>query len=159
MKGLLYAGLLAPILLTAGTFAWVWSGERKLVAAITVPPPATGAAPASEDPKVKPGWEVFNAKGCVYCHGANGAGGVKNNNAQGGEIPGLTKVGEGFTAPELKTKILAGVKEIGQADAAGPHPPLNMPAWKGHITDEELDAVVAFLMSMAPKDSGGDEGF
>lgn len=146
-----------PILITGATFGWVAYGEAKLVKSMNVPLPQPGAPTASDDALVKKGQEVFNAKGCVYCHGPNGAGGVKNNNSQGSEIPSLTKVSQGYSPEELKTRILGGVKEIGKEDAAGPTPPLYMPAWKGHITDEELEAVVAFLNSLAPKDAAGEE--
>lgn len=159
MKSFLYAALVLPILITSATFGWVLNGERKLVGSMSVAIPALGDPVESDDPNVLRGRELFNKKGCVYCHGPNGAGGVKNNNAQGGEIPSLTKVAEGYNASELKSKIAAGVREIGQADPAGPTPPLYMPAWKGHLGEDELDAVVAFLMSLAPKKEGGAEDF
>lgn len=155
VKKLLYAVIVAPIFLTGAVFAWVWEGEKELVKSMSVAAPALGAPVASDDALVLKGQEVFNAKGCVYCHGPNGTGGVKNANSQGGEIPSLSKVAEGFSKDELKAKVLAGVKEIGKEDEKGAEPPLYMPSWKGHITDEELDAVVAFLMSLAPKSAAG----
>lgn len=157
MKNLLFVVIFLPLLLTGSTFCWVLSGERRLVKAMDVALPQLGEPTSSTDAKIRMGQEMFNAKGCVFCHGPNGAGGVKNNNAQGGLIPSLTKVSEGYTAEELKTKILTGVRWVAQEDAAGPVPPLNMPAWKGHITEEELDAVVAFLTSMAPPKAAGDD--
>lgn len=149
--------MILPILLTAATFSWVLSGELKLVKSMNVSLPNIGEAPSSGDPLVQKGYEVFNAKGCVYCHGPNGAGGVKNNNSQGGEIPSLTKVSQGYTPEELKKKILSGVREISQTDPSGPVPPLYMPAWQGHLTGEELDAVVAFLTSLSPKGAAAEE--
>lgn len=147
--------IVAPIFLTGGVFAWVYQGEMELVKSMSVATPALGAPVENEDPFVRKGQEVFNAKGCVYCHGPNGAGGVKNANSQGGEIPSLSKVAEGFSKDELKAKILAGAKEIGKEDEKGNEPPLYMPSWKGHISDDELEAVTAFLMSLAPKSAGG----
>ena len=159
VKKLLYAAIVAPIFLTGGVFAWVWQGETELVGSMSVPPPPLGAPVESSDPLVKKGQEIFNAKGCVYCHGPNGAGGVKNPNSQGGEIPSLSKVAEGFSKDELKAKILAGVKEIGKEDPKGRTPPLYMPTWKGHVSEEELDALAAFLMNLAPKSAGGADDF
>ncbi len=157
MKKLLYVVIFLPILLTGAAFSLVLSGERKLVKSMTVPLPIIGEPTTSNDPLVKKGQEVYNSKGCVYCHGPNGSGGVKNPNAQGGEIPGLTKISSGYSPEELKTKILAGVREIGKENPAGPAPPLNMPVWKGHISDEDLAAVVAFLNSLAPAGGEADE--
>jgi len=156
MKHWLYAVMFAPVLLTAVVFCWILTQEQKLVQAMDVPMPKLGEPPSNDDPLVKKGYEIFNAKGCVYCHGPNGSGGVKNKNSQGGEIPSLTKVSEGYTKEELKNRILAGVREISQEDPAGPVPPLYMPSWKGHLTDEELESVAAFLYSLAPK-GGADE--
>lgn len=116
--------------------------------------------PAGEEtPLVKKGREIFNAKGCVYCHGPNAIGGVKNPNSQGGVMPSLTSVAHGFSEAELKAKILAGVKEIDKLDHSGPTPPLAMPSWKGHLTEVELSALVAYLLSLAPKSEGGADDF
>lgn len=159
MRPFLYAAIVLPVLVTSGTFVWVLRGERRLVASMNVALPALGDPVQSDDPNIVSGQKLFNEKGCVYCHGPNGAGGVKNANAQGGEIPSLSKVAEGYNAEELAAKISEGVREIGKADPAGPTPPLYMPTWKGHLSEEELGQVVAFLMSLAPKKEGGDDDF
>lgn len=159
MKVFLYVVMILPILITGSVFAWVVKGERALVKSMDVPLPSLGTPVESEDEMVVKGHRLFNEKGCVYCHGPNAAGGVKNNNAQGGEVPGLTKVGEGYTEEELAIRIKAGVSIIGQEDVEGPHPPLAMPAWKGHITDDELEAIIAYLMSMAPESDDDDDDF
>ena len=159
MRPFLYAAIVVPILITATTFAWVLKGERKLVASMNVALPALGDPVKSDDPNITGGQKLFNEKGCVYCHGPNGAGGVKNNNAQGGEVPALSKVAEGYTAEELKVKISEGVREIGKADPNGPTPPLYMPVWQGHLSEDELGQIAAFLMSLAPKKAGGDDDF
>lgn len=159
MKKLLYIVLLTPLVLTGATFAWVLKQERKLLLSQSAALPLHGEPLATDDPLVKQGQELFNAKGCVYCHGPNGAGGVKNPNSQGGVMPSLTSVAYGFSTQELKTKILAGVREIDKLDPTGPAPPLYMPSWKGHVTDEELSALAAFLISLAPKQEAGADDF
>lgn len=159
MKPFLYAAIVLPLLITGTVFGWVFNGERELVGSMKVAIPAAGDPVQSDDPKVLRGQELFNAKGCLYCHGPNGVGGVKNSNAQGGEVPSLSKVAEGYTAEELKSKITTGVREVAKADPAGPMPPLYMPTWKGHLSEDELGEVVAFLMSLAPKEKGGVDDF
>lgn len=116
--------------------------------------PPLGEPVKFDNPLVAAGQEVFNAKGCVYCHGPSGAGGVKNNNAMGELIPPLTRVAEGYTDEELKRTILKGAREIAKENPDGPTPPLYMPAWKGVLSDEELEALVAFLKHLQPKTSG-----
>ncbi len=159
MRGFLVFLIFLPLLVFGGTFLWVAASQPKQAEAIAVKVelPQIGSAPQSDDPLVKKGWETFNAKGCVFCHGPNGQGGVANNNAQGGKIPALTKVYEGYSKDELKEKIRRGVPEPGKADPKGPPPPLYMPSWKDNLTPDELDAIVAFLFSYKPKGGGGEE--
>lgn len=153
----MYALILSPVVLTGAAFCWVLGGERERVKAMDVPLPRLGEPVPSAGAKVRRGQAVFNAKGCVFCHGPNGAGGVKNHNSQGGEIPSLTRVAEGYSASELKAKIETGVRDVARQDPDGPSPPLNMPAWKGHVSEEELDAVAAFLFSLMPQGASQDD--
>lgn len=74
------------------------------------------------------GKTVFDAK-CASCHGALGQGLVG---------PNLTDEFwlHGFTAPEIQKTITEGVLEKG------------MLAWKGMITDDEINAVTAYVWSL-----------
>ena len=160
MKVFISVILLVPILVFAAVVATVIRRAQAAPSAFSIkdfPMPSIGEPPKSDDPQILAGWKVYTAKGCVYCHGPNGSGGVKNHNAQGGEVPSLSKVSQGYTPEELKTKILNGVREIQKENSEGGAAPLYMPVWKGHISDEELDAVVAFLNSLAPKGSPSEE--
>lgn len=156
MRGLLIFLIFLPLLVLGGTFNWVARQQPKKAEAV-VELPSLGTPPESKDAKVQKGWQVYTTKGCVYCHGPNAAGGVAHNNAQGGLIPALNKVYEGFSHEELEDKILKGVPVAAKADSKGPTPPLYMPAWKGHLSADELDAVVAYLMSFKPAGGGGEE--
>lgn len=157
MRGFLVFLIFLPLLIFGGTLAWVAQGESKLQRALNRPLPGPGPRPETEDSQVLKGWEVFNAKGCVFCHGPNGAGGVRHPNAVGGLIPGLTSVAEGYSDEELKNRILNGVRDISKENPDGPTPPLYMPAWKGRVTDEELKALAAFLKSLLPKGAKTEE--
>jgi len=121
------------------------------------PMPDIGTEPESDDPKVKEGWKVFTSKGCVYCHGPAGAGGIKNPGAVGGEVPSLTLVAQGYSEEELKERITKGVKadEISTDAGAGP-PPLYMPSWKNDLTKKELNDLVHYLFSLAPESEEED---
>ena len=158
MRNFLISLIFFPIVLFGGTFAWVAGSQPKVkVDTSTIKLPDIGKPPESTDENVQEGWKVFTEKGCVYCHGPDAAGGVVNPNSVGGTIPALNKVYEGYSEEELKEKILEGVKAIGKKDDDGPTPPLHMPSWEGSLSDEELESIVAYLMSFEPEGGGDDE--
>jgi len=123
------------------------------------------------DPTVR-GAGVFRARGCVLCHGDAGKGGVDNENSEtGGKIAGLTLVKEGYTQQQLEERIRDGVPEVGRKDAAGPLPPLRMPAYGAMLSAREIGDLAAYLLALYPRereaqddwddeeeDEGGTEG-
>ncbi|UPT75835.1 MAG: cytochrome c [Elusimicrobiota bacterium] len=110
---------------------------------------AAAALPAAERGKI-----VFNSVGCVTCHAKDGYGGYPNNNVAGGLIPSLSKVTEGYSKHELLEKIKAGAVPI-PVSSSQPKPLLEMPKWGGQLDDSEINAVVEYLWSLAPKKKGG----
>ena len=38
----------------------------------------------------------------------------------------------------------------GKKDPKGPKPPLNMPRWGRQLTDADIDAIIAYLLSLPP---------
>ena len=103
----------------------------------------------AEAPSAERGRGVFQAVGCFQCHGEDGKGGVSNPNAQGGLVPTLTMVSQGYSDSELKEKIRQGVRYVGKADANGSPPPLFMPTWGKLLTNRQLEDLVAYLKSLA----------
>lgn len=86
------------------------------------------------------------------CHGKDGTGGFPNPNAEtDSKVPGLTYVKEGYTAAELRAKVLDGVRTVGKANGRGDVPPFRMPGWRGHMSDREADDLVQFLFSLYPQ--------
>lgn len=141
-------GILTFLFLSNLGCVYKWNTRSEITG---VPP--LGEPINSDDPIVQRGQEVFNTKGCVYCHGPNGVGGVKNNNAKDGIIPALTRVVEGYSDEELRKRILKGVREIAKENLHGPTPPLYMPAWKWVLTDSEMEALISFIKSLLPKET------
>lgn len=153
------------LLLAAGCGA---GRSAREAAARTEAPPAPPVQPAPAQPQaastepppaVLAGAELYKTKGCVMCHGEGAKGGVPNRYSQNQFIPALEKVAEGYTEDELKEKIRKGVSSVAAADPDGHVPILVMPSWKDKLTDEELDRIVAYLMSLAPKGGKEDDGF
>ena len=102
---------------------------------------------------VKRGREIYLRVGCAGCHGPDAKGGFPNNNVPGGLIPALTKAAEGYTKEELRRKIKLGSHP--QKDKSGlPGPMISMPAWGQVLKDDEIDALVEYLYSLKPADSG-----
>ena len=131
------------------------AAEAKSSAAISgaeVKPPEKPVSPA-----VAGGAALFMTKGCVMCHGENAKGGVRNRYSQSEFIPALELVADGYTPDELKQKIRKGVPLVAKADPNGPVPILVMPSWEDKLTPEELDSIVAYLLSLAPKGGGKDD--
>jgi mono/diheme cytochrome c family protein len=127
---------------------------------------------------------LFQTRGCVTCHGLDGAGGVPNFNYARGTVPALNTMAsklslenkdevEAFTkvleqkeeaskdkpAPGLSNWLLSFAQyqsvvktiEFGspplKADPNGPEPPLFMPSWKENLNREQINSIIAFLLS------------
>lgn len=106
--------------------------------------------------RVEAGRRVYVEYGCAGCHGRNAEGGLLNANAQsGGQVPALEKVKEGYWREALAERINEGLVTA-RADPAGPPPPLNMPAWAGHIGPEKLELLMDYLYSLAPETEEDD---
>lgn len=101
---------------------------------------------------VKRGRLIYSRAGCIACHGRGGSGGYPNNNVPGNRIPGLNNVSATFTPEELRRKITQGVKPE-KADPSGPEPLVRMPAWGSALDPDELDALIAYLLTLRPSDA------
>ena len=108
-------------------------------------------APAASTPEAR-GRAVYETYGCRLCHGADGKGGFANPNAlSDGKVRGVTTVAEEFTAAEIRQVIAAGQPRIARADEKGPVPPFRMPGWAGQMTDQQINDLTKYLMSLQPK--------
>lgn len=121
-------------------------------------PPASYVIHAPPEPisvftsAIERGKAVFDRLGCAGCHGMGGQGGRKNWNAGlREEIPPLVyvKAYYGKDVESLKRLIRQGRQPIPRADPRSPRPPLYMPAWESRLTEDELDALIAYLFSLA----------
>ena len=76
---------------------------------------------------------------------------MKNKNMEmAEEVPSLIYVAEGFTPEELKETIRKG-RYPARSDPNDLAPPLWMPAWGEKISEQELEALVEYLMSLKPE--------
>lgn len=97
---------------------------------------------------------IYKRHGCRGCHGEDGKGGVPNPNAASDQqVPPLRYVKEGYTAKELKDTVRKGLPGTAKLDKRRPDPPLKMPAWGDRLTEGQLDDLVAYLLSLFPKEA------
>ncbi|MBI3552564.1 MAG: c-type cytochrome [Elusimicrobia bacterium] len=106
-------------------------------------------------PPWKDGEGVYRLAGCVACHGAQGRGGHPNNNVSGDEIPAVFKAAEGYNLDELKKRIRTGrVPE--KYVASGDRPLVAMPAWGKVLSEDDIESVSRYLLSLAPPKKADD---
>lgn len=158
-RPLIYFFILLPPLAAAAALGWVYQRQREARKGAVdrkelLASAAVGAPPSSEDPLVKKGWEVYTQRGCVYCHGVGGEGGVENPNFKGKTMPALKKLVSTYTDEELREKIRTGVANSDREDPNGPPPALWMPAWRGVLSDSELNSLISYLRFLAPAEEG-----
>jgi mono/diheme cytochrome c family protein len=102
--------------------------------------------PWSALPATEKGHEIYVRAGCIACHGVAGRGGHPNPGAHGDIIPALAPLMGTYTPEELKVKIRNGVIPDGHE---GMSPAVVMPAWNRILNDDDLNALTAYLLSLA----------
>lgn len=90
-------------------------------------PLTTDVFAAAPDAEESHGMDLFNKKGCLYCHNIDGHGGHRG--------PNLTQVGDRLDSSEIVVRIVNGGKL--------------MPAYGGVLKKNEIEALSKFLL--APK--------
>jgi len=117
------------------------------------------AAPEAAD--ALRGYDVAEAKGCFGCHGPAGLGGVNNPGSFAGYIPGWR--GRGYDALVKDRSELGEWIREGVSRRAANHPvigfflrrqQLQMPAFRDHLTPDEVAAIIAYIEWLNGQESG-----
>jgi len=110
-------------------------------------PPVAGAEPPlvpADQGAAVAGAALYAKYGCINCHGPNGLGGVPNPQSPDKAIPPLS--GADFFS-EFNTD--AKIKEIIRTGSVlGSAPIVSMPHWGGILSDDQLDALVAYIKTL-----------
>jgi cbb3-type cytochrome c oxidase subunit III len=90
------------------------------------------------------GAQLYVRDGCINCHGPNGLGGVPNPQLPDKSIPALS--GGDFRGEfDTDAKI---IEVIRSGSVLGKAPIVSMPHWGGIISDQDLNALVAYLETL-----------
>jgi cbb3-type cytochrome c oxidase subunit III len=104
----------------------------------TATPVITAQGPAVE------GALLYQRYGCINCHGPNGLGGVPNPQSPDKSIPPLSGADffKEFNTDQKITDVIRSGSVIGRA------PIVSMPHWGGIISDQRLQALVAYIKTL-----------
>jgi mono/diheme cytochrome c family protein len=130
--------------------------DRKLHRVVQLPP-IEATLPAG-DGQLKHGAYLFKTRGCMDCHGADGAGSIVVDDKKAGlfvRAPNITSGGASpartYTDIDWVRTLRHGVKPSGQ-------PLLVMPSEDyARMTDADVGAIVAYVRSLPPADTGAAE--
>ena len=143
------------LLAAAGVFGGLQLAERRMArqVAVDVKPVAFDADAAA----LARGRYLFSSRGCVDCHGANGAGKVFVDNGSDLRIkgPNITAGAGGVVAAYQPADW---VRAIRHGVAPGGRPLMIMPSEDyNRLTDADLGALVAYVRSLPPAAGTGAE--
>jgi mono/diheme cytochrome c family protein len=108
------------------------------VPGVEFPTVPTGASPALA------GSILYQAYGCVNCHGPNGLGGVPNPSSPDKAVPPLS--GADFRAEfDTPEKIATMIRD---GSVLGKQPIVSMPHWGGVLSDKQISDLVAYIATL-----------
>lgn len=110
---------------------------------------APGTAAATETDPVRLGAGLVEHLGCLYCHGLGGREGLENPNAMRKYVPAWDE--EAFIRKYPNSEGVRDVIREGRFPRKDPKAdgnPIPMPPWGNRVTDQELDAIVAYIWSL-----------
>jgi mono/diheme cytochrome c family protein len=113
-------------------------------AGLPLVPGATPPIVPTDQGLVVEGSQLYVRDGCINCHGPNGLGGVPNPQSPDRTIPVLSGAAfrKQFNTPAKIKAVVRSGSVIGKA------PIVSMPHWGGILTNQDLDALVAYLATL-----------
>jgi mono/diheme cytochrome c family protein len=119
------------------------------------PAPGGTSAAVAVSQQVKDGAALYVAFACVRCHAPNGVGGVPNRLNVGGDdtIPALNNA---YRDPSEQFHNAAQVTTVMMQGSIISKKPgvINMPSWKGVVSDAQASAIAAYVLAGFPQVSG-----
>ena len=150
LRRTLWAGAILAAVVAATTAVGALWAERKMQRQLVLEVPAVPAR--ADAASIERGRYLFASRGCVDCHGANGAGRTFIDDANGLRVrgpnltPGAHGVVAGYTSADWDRVVRHGIKRDGR-------PALIMPSEDyNRLTDDDLAALVAYVQQLPAVD-------
>lgn len=140
-----------------GRFEWLAAGALALLLAAGL---AVSWFVGPRPTAAHRGAVLYSQLGCGGCHGAAGVGGIANPKSKEREVPGFiggTAMMYVESVAEIRQWILDGRPGRLKASPAGDDALVTMPAYRGRLSDNELDDLVAYYQALAWYEPGMPE--
>lgn len=142
----------------------VWLGLFLVVAGIQLYPGVRDLVLDAEETAAQRGHRIALGAGCFSCHGPAGSGGVKNPGSKDGTVPAFVG-GEPMmwvdSEAELREYILDGAPERKRGNPRYTkrleEQLLQMPAYRGYLSESEVDDLVAYIRAVSGLAAPTDE--
>jgi mono/diheme cytochrome c family protein len=142
----------------------LWLGLFLIVAGIQLYPSVRDLVLETEVTAAQRGLEIALEAGCFSCHGAAGGGGVENPGSKDGTVPAFVG-GEPMmwvdSEDELREYILDGApkrkRDNPRYRKQVEKQLLSMPAYRGYLTEGEVDDLVAYIRAVSGLVAPADE--
>ena len=148
------AGLVVVVAAAAGSISRL--AERKLHRIVELPPLQVTFAPV--DGQLEHGEYLYKTRGCMECHGADGAGHVVIDDKDSGFFARAPNITGGAASPARSYTDADWVRTVRHGIKPSGEPLLIMPSDDyAHMTDADVGAIVAYVRSLPPAGTGGGE--
>ena len=145
------AGLVVVVAAAAGIVSKL--ADRKLHRIVELPPLQVTFAPA--DGQLEHGEYLFKTRGCMECHGADGAGHLLIDDKDSGFFVHTPNITSGAASPARSYSDADWVRALRHGVKPNGQPLLIMPSEDyARMTDADVGAIVAYVRSLPPADTG-----
>ncbi len=148
------AGLVVLVAVAAGVISHL--ADRKLHRIVQLPPLQVTFAPA--DGQLEHGEYLFKTRGCMECHGADGAGHVVIDDKGSGLFVRSPNITSGGASPARSYTDVDWVRALRHGVKPSGEPLLFMPSEDfARMTDADVAAIASYVRSLPPATTGAAE--
>jgi mono/diheme cytochrome c family protein len=148
------AGLVVLVAVAAGVVSRL--ADRKLHRIVQLPPLQVTFAPA--EGQLEHGEYLFKTRGCMECHGADGAGHVVIDDKESGFFVRSPNITSGGASPARNYTDVDWVRALRHGVKPSGEPLVIMPSEDfARMTDADIGAIAAYVRSLPPATTGGAE--
>jgi mono/diheme cytochrome c family protein len=148
------AGLAVVVAAIAGVVDWL--ADRKLHRIVQLPPLQVSFAPSAG--QLEHGEYLFKTRGCMECHGADGAGHIVIDDKDSGFLVRAPNITSGSASPARSYTDTDWVRAVRHGVKPSGEPLFVMPSEDyAQMTDGDVGAIAAYVRSLPPAEGGAAE--